>query len=124
MKYVVMMLAALLFSGAAGAADWYTAGVQTNPLANAVLADTGGVPADSTRRFEVICATTVSAVAFIEWRDATNVNNLRTQGVILPANQTSEIKFMWVPNFATGERVRVRLNAAITGVAQCSILME
>lgn len=112
------------------AENWDTAGILTNPAANAILADTGpqtyptSGDGSGTLNFTVIVSSTVACIVHIELRDAANAATIKSQAVILPANGTFQsIKNLAVP-LNGGERLRLRLQAAITGSAQGSIVRQ
>jgi hypothetical protein len=97
---------------------WYTGGILNNPAANTILADTGAVPGGDQK---VILGADVATVCTVEWRNAANTANNAAQVIAVPANQSMDFDFRGIP-FATGERLRVRLNTTIVGNCQVSIL--
>jgi len=98
---------------------WFSAGVQTNPVIDTILADTAGVNGNGS--LKVILGASVATIATIEQRNAANTANVNAQVVAVPANGVLCIELLGIP-FAASERLRVRLNAAITGSCQASIL--
>lgn len=122
MKKLLLILA-LLFSTNALAGVPSTAGAFTNPAINTILAD-GGAMTDSTHELYMLCSSTVAAVIVLEHRDVTNTSNVWSQYVILPANGFTQILMGRLVTLNNGERVRFRLNAAITGSIQCSINVD
>lgn len=128
----LILAAAAVFSGPAHAAgeNWYTAGIQTNPAANAIIADTGPLAfpnsgnGSGTMNFTVIVSSTVAAIIHVEIRDAANTAVVRSQAFMVPANTT----FQSVKNIAIpldgGERLRLRMNGAVTGSVQGSIFLQ
>lgn len=112
----------LFFATPAFSQQWFSGAPQTNPAINTILVDTGAL--DNTWLAPtILCASTVAAVVVLEWRDSANATNLKSQYLILAANTTSPpITFPTQYLFTPGERLRVRLNAAITGSIQCSFL--
>lgn len=119
----LLITAALLFSTAAFGGVPVTGGAFTNPAINTILADSGQVT-DNTHEIYALCASTVAAVIVLEHRDAANATNVWSQYLILPANTTTQIVFIkWVVT-TLNERVRFRLNAAITGSVQCSVVID
>jgi len=100
---------------------WFSAGVLNNPAVNAILADTGAIPNAGSGRAIVVFSSDVAAIAIIEKRDAANTSNLNTQAIILAANETVSVELLGMV-WAVNERFRVRLNAAVTGNVQASIM--
>jgi hypothetical protein len=123
LRILLLAAAALLFSGFAHA-DWTTAGLLTNPAIDTILADTGPAPTDGGIRGKMFMASTVQAVGVLEWRNAANTANIRSQAFVVPANSSLQIMLEFPLNMSTGERLRVRLNAAITGVVQASMFSD
>jgi hypothetical protein len=123
MKRLLFVALFCFSSFAVQAADWVTNGVMTNPAANAILAESV-IPADATKKFSVVVSTNVAAIVFVEWRDSTNTANLRSQAILLPANQTVQVWADFVPNFAADERIRIRLNTGVTGTMHGSLFIE
>src|SRR5262245_33509277 len=97
---------------------WATAGVQSNPATDAILADSGNKgygPFEAS----VIFGGNVAAVAVIEHRDTTNTSNINSQVIACAANQCVQV---WLPGVTlANERIRVRLNAGVTGAVQASV---
>lgn len=100
-----------------------TGGAFTNPAINTILVDTGQL-SDNNHEVTVMVSSTVAAVAVLEYRNAANDANVWSQYIILPANgfATFRIDKFTVSTF--NERIRLRLNAAITGSIQASILID
>jgi len=100
---------------------WFTNGILTNPAINTILADSGALPeAGGPVSTRVIVSSTVICAPILELRDAANSANISSQAFILAANTSLEIELPIT--WAAGERMRVRLNAAITGLIQVSII--
>ena len=100
---------------------WFTAGVQVNPAAGAVLADSGALAAGQTE-VTVIFGGNIAAVATIEHRNAANTANLNSQVIACLANDVIQAKLPGVP-IAASERIRVTLNATIVGSVQASVFV-
>jgi hypothetical protein len=122
-KRVVLALVLVAFVSTLHAQSWVTAGVQVNPAANAILADSGPVTF-GTHKLTIIVASTAAAVVVLEHRNAANSANLESQ--IIPVNANVPFAFALGTGLDTaeGERIRLRLNAAITGSVQGSIFIE
>lgn len=118
------LLATLLVSKESSAQTWNSALLQTNPAANAIVADTGPALGDNARKWYTICSSTVSAILIVEHRDAANATNLHSQGFFLPANGTVTMGPDSALVVLNGERVRLRLNAAVTGSLWCSVFLD
>jgi hypothetical protein len=99
--------------------SWDTAGPLTNPVVNAILADTGPLGPGG-KSWSVWVSSSVAAVVVVEYRDAANAANVKAHTIPMAAMSTILIT---LPNLDTAdqERLRLRLNAAITGVMQGSI---
>lgn len=106
-------------------ADWVS-GVVTNPAAGAVLVDTGPLSAGS-RSALVIVAATVATRFRYQWRDAANTNVVQEQYFIVPANGTVVLPTPVAGQEYTmqeGERLRVIVDAGITGSASASLFFQ
>jgi hypothetical protein len=100
---------------------WFTNGVLTNPAINTILADTGALTeAGGPVSTRVVVSSTVISAPIFELRNAADSANISSQALILAANTSLEIEFP--VTWAAGERLRLRLNAAITGLIQASII--
>jgi hypothetical protein len=100
---------------------WFSAGALTNPAIDTIMADSGAAAVPGQTSVTVICASTVAAILALEHRNATNTANIASQIVTVAANGTAHVSVAGI-SYATSERFRVRLTAAITGQAQCSII--
>jgi hypothetical protein len=100
--------------------SWLSNGALTNPAIDTILADTGPFNGSSPRSCSAVIASTVAAVVFFEYRDAANAANVKSQAIPVAANELVRLE---IPNLDTlvGERYRLRLNAAVTGVCQGSL---
>lgn len=116
-----LALAVLLLSVPVFAAEVpFTAGLQTNPPANTILADSG--PIDALNQtgtdtiaipFKFVAAADVTALVMVEWRTAANDANVWSQPYPVQAFSTVEgTEHVFL--FHEGERVRLRL---INGIA-------
>jgi len=109
---------AVLFARPLGAA-WITGGILTNPAIDTILADSGALAGGQTS-VKIIFGGSVAAIATIEHRNAANTVNVNSQVIAIVANQAVEFELPGV-TFAASERIRLRLNAAVTGSLQASI---
>lgn len=123
-KLTGIVLFLMLFVGTVHAQDWYTAGAIVNPVANTIMADSGAAPTEQMLAFKVICASTIAAVLVLEWRDSTNTTNKYYQYLPVAANTPLQVNLDWPVFMTTGERFRIRINAAVTGSTQCTILAQ
>jgi hypothetical protein len=121
-KFFAMMFAALfvLLSGFAQAA-WYTSNIITNPTVNQIIADTGAIGDGYGHDFDVCVSSTVAAAIVVEWRDASNTTNVFAHIIPIPANGFACFTSRGSLTFQANERVRLRMNAAVTGSVQGSI---
>jgi hypothetical protein len=102
---------------------WSTAGILTNPAIDTILADTGAVATTSGPvDIHVIVGGSVASIITIEHRNSTNTANISSQVVAFGANVAEEFDLKNII-LAASERVRLRLNAAVTGSIQGSIFM-
>lgn len=116
----LLALILLMMSGVADAA-WYTNNIVTNPAANQIIADTGAIGDGWGHDFDVCVSSTAIAAIVIEWRDATNTANVFAHIIPIPANGSVCFTSRGSLTFQVGERVRLRMNSAITGSVQGSI---
>lgn len=101
---------------------WFSAGILVNPVIDTILADTGPMPtAAGPINIQVIFGGNIAAVAVVELRNAANIANVSSQVIACVANQAIQFDFDGLI-FAASERLRVRLNAAVVGSVQASIL--
>ena len=101
---------------------WFTAGAQTNPLIDTILADTGALTNGGVSAVTFCVSSTVAAVVVLEQRNAANTANIVSHIFPVAAMTPLIIEFPGVP-FAPSERFRARLNAAITGQIQVSLFV-
>lgn len=122
-RLVVFVLALIVAPVISYAGTPTSAGAFTNPAANTIFADSGSLN-EGNHEVTIMVSGTVNTIAVLEYRNAANDANVWSQFVIIPANgfQTYRIDKFTISN--TGERVRLRLNAAITGSAQGSIIID
>jgi len=124
----LLIAAGLVLLPSLSLAGWATAGLQTNPAANAVLADTGALPPQSLN-MTMFCSCTVACTVVLEHRNAANnanvvdplTGNTHAQGFFIGAQGSQANPFPQAIFLEDQERVRLRLNTAITGAAWCSI---
>jgi hypothetical protein len=98
---------------------WSTAGIQTNPATDFILADTGALT-DTLTRATIVLGGSAAMIATLEHRNAANSANLNAQVFASPINVASPF-YLDGLSIAPGERLRLRLNAAVTGSVQASI---
>ena len=98
---------------------WATGGILTNPAADAILADSGPLPAGQSN-VKVMLGGNVACVATVEWRDAANATNIRSQTIAIAVNQLIELEFPGV-TFSLNERIRVRNNLVLVGSVHASV---
>lgn len=98
---------------------WADGTIQTNPAANAILADSGALLAGQTG-VKIILGGNIACVATIEHRDAANTGNVRTQTIASVANGVVDIDLPGI-TFALNERIRVRNNVVLVGSVHASI---
>lgn len=113
-----VLLASPVFAGTP-----VTGGAFTNPAINTILADSGPLT-DNTHEVTILVSSTVAAVVVLEYRNATDTANVWSQYVIIPANSFQPYKIEKFVITNLNERLRMRLNAAITGSIQASILID
>lgn len=103
-------------------AIWDTAGPLTNPAANAICADTGAIGgANYAPRLWI--SSTAAGVFVFEHRNAANNANIASH--IFPVGASANFIFDMAPVALTdNQRIRVRINAAITGSVQCSLFRD
>ena len=100
---------------------WYSEGVQTDPGASILLADTGALPGGRRHTFTILCWANVGAEMVWELRNAANTGNTRDQVLsVTLGSLTIAFTVKIVP--AIGERLRIITRAAITGACQASII--
>lgn len=108
----------------------YAGSALVNPAANAVMIDTGALDDQSSTNagqavaVKVFCSQTVAARYYIQVRDATNTVTRFEAFLMGGVNLTSP----WDPSpiafkLNDNERVRVLMQAAITGTAKCEIAL-
>lgn len=95
-----------------------SAGDQSSPSSGTVMADTGALAAGM---YEVRCTVTASAAAqfAFQYRDVGNANTLFGSTLIIPANSFGQALFELAVN--TTERLRIVMNADLTGTGSASI---
>lgn len=121
MKKALLFLILVLLSLSASA-QWVTSGILTNPTANQIICDAGAVPDIGGHEFDIYISSTVAMVGVVEWRDAANAANVWSHIIPVTAGTISPVFTQrGSPTMQTGERIRVRMNAGVTGSVQCSI---
>ncbi len=101
-----------------------TTGIQTNPTVATVMADIGASPTGGLYELRIVLGASVAATWEIQHRNAANSANIAPAPYVVytPANQSGE--YVLTLNLAPSERVRVMMNAGITGTAAASIQAE
>lgn len=99
---------------------WFSAGIQTNPAAAAVLADTGALAVGGRGAIKIILGANVAIVCTIEHRNAANLANVNSQTIAVGANQVLDLDLPGL-DWVAGERFRVTVNVAVVGSAHASI---
>lgn len=100
---------------------WETGLLTTNPAINAVIVDTGPLPAGD-YFFQLMFESDANTRFLIELRNAANSATLDSQRVPLGADQFVQPIFGTKISIAEGERVRAIMVAALVGVVQASII--
>jgi hypothetical protein len=119
-----LLAAALLLAAAAQANTPVTGGILTNPVANTILVDTGPLDGPANHTIQIFVSSSVNAVVVIENRDSANTANVWTHAFPIGANAPFQMKVDSFTTNGTGERLRIRLNANITGVIQASVITD
>ena len=101
-----------------------TSGVLTNPAANTILVDTGALPGPANHTYQLLVSSSVAAVVVIEVRDAANATNIWAHTIPIAAMQPFQLKVDSLSLEGDQQRIRIRLNAAITGVIQASVVTD
>jgi hypothetical protein len=99
---------------------WDTSGVTVNPAANAIIADTLAIAAGGQTNVKVIVGGNVATNIAVEWRNAANTATIKDQIVAFPVNEAATFDFPGL-SIGAGERIRLRVVAAVTGSVQGSI---
>lgn len=99
---------------------WFTAGPQTNPADQAILADTGAITIGNNTIATVVVTANAQASVVVERRDATNATTLTSQFIRCPANDTKVVSLGTVA-LAINERLRVLNSGALAGIVQASL---
>lgn len=99
---------------------WISEGIKTNPVAGALLADSGARAAGSfTAR--MLLSATVGAAVRVQHRDALNGATLEELIINMPGSQTTDFPIGDV-DLAENERVRVVTMSAIVGSVQGTLI--
>jgi len=132
-KLLRIISALVLFTGCAvsvshvetaNSADWFTAGVLTNPVTDTILADTGVIAGALPNSYcvnTIVISSNVAAVIFLEQRNAANSANINSQAILIQASDTITYPRFCVVLTEVNQRIRLRLNAGVTGTMQASI---
>ena len=103
------------------AEPWFTAGEQTNPATDAIVADTGQI-GPGRYGFDIVIASAVAVNLMVEHRNLANDANVNAQVVYMGA--TDQVQFYLDVELLAGERVRIRVVTGITGKMQASIIKK
>lgn len=101
--------------------SFHTASAQTNPAANAILADTGAFAISNNVDVRILVSSTVAAVIVFEHRNATDTANVTSHIFPVAANSPLVVHVANAFSVGASERLRLRLNAAIVGQCQGSM---
>lgn len=97
-------------------------GEQTNPGTSTVMADTGAITKPGFYEVLAIVNTTANAQFELQHRNSGNTGVVSdTAGVYCAANAPAEVKGLYFIN--ENERVRVMMNAALTGDAWATLFV-
>jgi len=121
---ILIVLCSVAFANAQ--AFWYTNGVQTNPGAGQVMADTGPISiagGQATYQIRIVTSGTIMATFDFEHRNDANTTTLKSQQIRLLASGTQEVGIL-VIEVAEGERFRVVMVNGIVGTVQASIFRQ
>lgn len=102
----------------------HPSGIVTNPALGQVIVDTGAMTGPTTRWWSVFCCASVAAVFRIEHRNAANDADATPLQVLpVPASSCNRYDMVqWAAaEMADNERVRVTMNAAVTGAVSCTL---
>lgn len=100
---------------------WYTNGLVSNPAAGTVLADTGAVSEDSEYHAYIVGSSTANARVRIEHRNPDNTANSQSP-IVLHVGANTPIELFVPVRLVKGERLRVVMDAALTGDVVFSVL--
>lgn len=97
----------------------YSEGELTNPVDDALTADTGALAAGN-YEFLITVGASAAADVMVQRRNAANSGNVGNTVVLkAPAGQSGQYRFLYV--LETSERVRVIMDDALTGTIAVSI---
>lgn len=100
---------------------WLNSGRVANPALDQVLIDTGPLQANSVT-FAVYLAATANCAVEVQWRDAANTGNVKSQIVACTAFNSNDKPHQKYPiEMAVNERIRVIQVAAVTGSVSVSL---
>lgn len=99
-----------------------TEGKKTNPTTSTVMADTGALPYECIYQVRAILGASDTATFQIQHRNAANDANQVAVVVYVPANASGE--YLVDVTAAAGERVRVMMDANLTGTAAATLNYE
>jgi len=117
----VFLFVAAILTAPLASAQWFTNGIQTNPTANQIVADTGAVGDGAGHDFDVYVSSTVAVAIVVEWRNAANDANVLAYIIPVPANGFAYWTSRGALAFQGNERVRLRMNSGVTGSVQGAI---
>ena len=97
---------------------WTTEGRKVNPLAGALLADTGPLGIGGSMNFVIIGSSTVVGFAVLQLRDSNNQTTIAEQYIDL--GNATNMKFENMA-FGDSQRFRIVVDLAIVGSVQAGI---
>lgn len=100
-----------------------TQGQKTNPTTSTVLADTGAVPLAGLYDLSLLLGASAAAEFAVQVRNAANDTTVTTYVVYGAAGQTGQY-LMRAVRLDLGQRVRVVMNATLTGTAAAVVNAE
>ena len=105
----------------AWAEGWIASGSVTNPTANQVMVDTGALSGPGKIEFCVYAASTVATAIRVQHMNAANSAAVQDPLVTVPANNFQTFCPKIPITYADGERFRVIMTGAVTGVVSVSL---
>lgn len=103
---------------------WDSQGKKTDPAANTVMADTGQIATIGDFRATVLASASAAAIMTVQHRNAANNGSVTDDQIIyVPAGGTVAVERL-ITTTAALQRVRVIMNANLTGTAGANITLE
>lgn len=100
---------------------FYSNGILTNPLANAILADTGPAIVDDTHDITLLVSATVAAFVSLERRNAANDATVWSHAFPVGPNAPLVVHVGNTMQCLQDERFRIRVVNAVVGMVQGSL---